>query len=140
MSAEDFKPKDRLFVAKKTIKEFIQKREADRLGLVVFGQESYAQSPLTSDYNILYNLIDQMEIGMVGDGTAIGLAIASSLNRLKNSKAKSRVIILLTDGENTSGDIEPNYAAELAAELGIKIYTIGVGKKGGAPIPYSDPD
>jgi Ca-activated chloride channel family protein len=139
MAAEDFKPDNRLVVAKQTIKSFVARREADRLGLVVFGGEAFTQCPLTSDNTVLLNIIDQVDLGMAGDGTAIGMAIATAINRMKDSQAKSKVMILLTDGENNRGEIDPITAASLAQEMGIKIYTIGVGKEGGAPIPYIDP-
>lgn len=139
MAAEDFKPDNRLAVAKQTIKSFVSRREADRLGLVVFGGEAFTQCPLTSDNTVLLNIIDQVSLGMAGDGTAIGMAIATAINRMKDSQAKSKVMILLTDGESNRGEIDPITAASLAEEMGIKIYTIGVGKEGGAPIPYIDP-
>ncbi|MFC1616908.1 VWA domain-containing protein [Candidatus Margulisiibacteriota bacterium] len=139
MNAEDFKPDNRLEVAKNVVKDFIKKRENDRIGLVVFGSDAYTQCPLTFDYNILVDFLSKVQIGMADTGTAIGMAIAVSLNRLKNSEAKSKIIILLTDGENNTGEIGPKSAAELAKNLGVKIYTIGVGKEGGAGIPIDDP-
>ncbi|MBT3261650.1 VWA domain-containing protein [bacterium] len=139
MNAEDFKPQNRLAVAKNTMRKFIEKRKNDRIGLVVFGGEAYTQSPLTLDHNILFSQITTLETGMLGDGTAIGSAIATALNRIKTSEAKSKIIILLTDGVNNRGEITPLSAADLAQKLGIKIYTIGVGKKGGAPVPIIDP-
>lgn len=139
MRAEDFEPNNRLVVAKKTIKEFIQKRSSDPIGLVVFGKDAYSQSPLTLDYPILMQLLNEIDIGMSGDGTAIGMAIATGLNRLKEVESKSKIIILLTDGENNSGQIDPMSAAKLAADLNVKVYTIGIGKEGGAPIPLQDP-
>lgn len=141
MRALDFKPKNRLHVAKETIKEFIQKRRHDRIGLVVFAARSYTKCPLTLDYDILTAFIDDIEFGGIEDGTAIGTAVATAANRLQSSKAKSRVIILLTDGANNRGDIAPRTAAQAAAELGIKLYTIGVGREGDVPYPmqYRDP-
>ncbi len=136
MRAEDFKPKNRLYVAKKVLSEFVKGRKTDRIGLVVFAGESYTQCPLTLDYNIILNYIKQIKFDMIQDGTAIGMAIANAVNRLRYSKAKSKIIILLTDGENNAGVIDPITAARAAAAFGIKIYTIGVGKIGGAPIPY----
>lgn len=139
MASEDFKPKNRLEVAKLRIEEFINKRKHDRIGLVVFSKEAFTQSPLTVDYAILRTFLGQMQLNMGGEGTAIGMAIVTALNRLKESEAKSKVIVLLTDGENNSGQIDPLSAADLAKKLGVKIYTIGVGKEGGAPIPYDHP-
>lgn len=139
MAAEDLKPNNRLFVAKKTAKEFVSKRTGDHIGLVVFGTKAFTFCPLTLDYGALNAFIDQLGLGMAGDGTAIGMAIATGVNRLKNSSSKSKVLILLTDGENNAGEIDPLSSAELAKEFGIKIYTIGIGKEGGAPIPYIDP-
>ncbi len=139
MSAIDFQPNNRLYVAKEEAKKFISMRTNDRIGLVIFGGKSYTQCPLTVDYNILQTFLEKIETGMVEDGTAIGMGIATAINRLKDSKAKSKVIILLTDGRNNAGEIEPITAAELARSFGIKIYTIGVGKKGYAQIPIHHP-
>jgi Ca-activated chloride channel homolog len=139
MNAEDFKPQNRLMVAKKTTAEFIKARKNDRLGLVIFGGDAYTQCPLTIDHNILFLQLEKIEAGMAGDGTAIGLAMAMALNRMKESHIKSKIMILLTDGVNNRGEIDPMSAADLAKDLGIKIYTIGVGKKEGAPIPIYDP-
>tara|TARA_E500000178_G_C17026899_1_gene758489 strand:- start:1061 stop:2041 length:981 start_codon:yes stop_codon:yes gene_type:complete len=138
MAAEDLTP-NRLSVAKKTVQDFISKREHDQIGLVVFGAEAFTQCPLTIDYNVLINLLSDVKISMVGDGTAIGTSILTALNRLKDSKATSRIIILLTDGENNQGEVSPEKAAQFAKNLGIKIYTIGVGQEGGAPIPFMHP-
>ena len=135
MKALDFKPNNRLFVAKETIKKFIEKRQNDRLGLVVFAGRSYTKCPLTLDYAILAQFIDAIEFGEIEDGTAIGTAIATAANRLKKSSAKSKIIILLTDGANNAGEITPLIAAKASSELGIKIYTIGVGKGGQVPFP-----
>lgn len=139
MAAEDFKPKNRLEASKEVFKEFIRGRKNDRIGLIIFAGRAYTQVPLTLDYSILESFIEKLRLGMMEDGTAIGLAIASGVNRLRKSNAKSKVLILLTDGENNAGDIDPITAAKLAKSLGIKIYTIGMGKKGGAPIPYNHP-
>jgi Ca-activated chloride channel family protein len=139
MQAEDFSPRNRLAVAKERAKEFIAKRGGDRIGLVVFSAASLAQCPLTMDRGILEKLIDRVDFGMLEDGTAIGMGIASAVARLKDSKAKDRVIILLTDGVNNTGDIDPTTAAQTAASFGIKIYTIGVGSKGPVPYPVQDP-
>lgn len=139
MRAIDFKPKNRLFVAKEEAKNFIDSRPGDRIGLVIFGGESYTQCPLTIDHNILIKLLDQIKTGMVEDGTAIGMGLATSINRLRDSKAKSKVIILLTDGRNNAGEMDPITAANLAKELGIKIYTIAVGKEGVSKILIDHP-
>lgn len=139
MQAEDFKPQNRLYVAKEVIKEFVQERTEDRLGLVVFAAQAFTQCPLTLDHNVLIQFLDHVTFGMVEDGTAIGTAIANSCNRLKDSQTKSKVIVLLTDGVNNTGKIDPITAADIAASLGIKIYTIGIGKPGNAPFPVDDP-
>jgi len=139
MKAEDFKPSNRLHVAKEEIKNFISGRTNDRIGLVVFAGESFTQCPLTLDYNILLDFLDDVTFGMVEDNTAIGMAIANSCNRLKNSPAESKVIVLLTDGVNNAGEIDPVTAAEIAKTLDIKVYAIGAGKPGPAPYPVDDP-
>ena len=140
MRAEDFKPENRLYVAKEVIKEFVQERTEDRIGLVVFATQAFTQCPLTVDHNVLINFLEHVNFGIVEDGaTAIGTAIAMSCNRLKDSPTKSKVIVLLTDGVNNAGKIDPITAADIAASLGIKIYTIGIGKVGNAPFPIDDP-
>lgn len=139
MKIEDFKPQNRLQAAKEVIEEFIKSRRNDRIGLVVFARHSFTQCPLTLDYGVLLDLLKKIEIGMIEDGTGIGTAIANSVNRLRDSQAKSKVIILLTDGINNAGKIDPFTAAKTAAALGIKIYTIGAGKPGGALYPIEDP-
>lgn len=139
MQAQDFKPNNRLHVAKEVVKEFVGKREHDRIGLVVFAAQAVTQCPLTLDYPVLTKLIDDVDIGMLEDGTAIGVALATAVNRLKNSTAESRVVVLLTDGQNNTGIIDPATAAKVAAAIGIKVYTIGVGTKGRAPMPVNDP-
>ena len=139
MQAEDFKPHNRLHVAKEEIKKFINRRVNDRLGLVVFARYSYTQCPLTTDYGVLLNFVDQVDFGMVEDGTAIGMALANSVNRLRDSRSKSKIIVLATDGDNNAGEIDPITAANLADAFDIKIYTIGVGKSGNAMFPYQDP-
>jgi Ca-activated chloride channel family protein len=137
MQALDFQldgePVTRLTAVKKVVTDFIKKREMDRIGLVVFGAEAFTQSPMTLDKGLLLDLVGRMEIGMAGDSTAIGSAIAIGGKRLKDLKAKSRIMILLTDGRNNAGDITPEQAAEAARALGVKIYTVGVGGKGPAP-------
>ena len=140
MRAEDFKPENRLYVAKEVIKEFVEERTNDRIGLVVFATQAFTQCPLTIDHNVLINFLEHVDFGIVEDGaTAIGTAIAMSCNRLKDSPTKSKVIVLLTDGVNNAGKIDPITAADIAATLGIKIYTIGIGKVGNAPFPIDDP-
>ena len=125
--------RNRLDVVKDVVSEFIQKRPADQIGMVVFGQEAFTQCPLTLDHGILDTFIDHLEIGMAGEATAIGSAIGTAVKRLKDSKAKSKVLILLTDGRNNAGSLSPQKASEVAQTFGIKIYTIGAGTKGKAP-------
>ena len=139
MKAEDFKPKNRLHVAKQVVADFIRGRKNDRLGMVVFAAKSFTQCPLTLDYGILLNFLDQVEIGIIEDGTAIGMAIANCVNRLRDSEAKSKVVILLTDGINNRGEIDPITAAKTAKAMGVKIYTVGAGKRGSALYPVDDP-
>ena len=139
MQADDFKPRNRLHVAKNVVAEFLDLIRNDRVGLVVFAGQAFTQCPLTLDYEVLRTLLARVEIGMIEDGTAIGTALANSVNRLKDSAAKSKVVILLTDGENNAGKIDPETAAKIAEALGVRVYTIGVGKKGGAPIPVQHP-
>jgi Ca-activated chloride channel family protein len=138
MLAEDFNP-NRIEAAKQVASEFIDGRTNDRIGLVVFSAESFTQCPLTTDYPVLKNLLRDVKNGMIADGTAIGLAIANGVNRLKDSKAKSKVMILLTDGVNNRGEIDPITAARIAATYSIRIYTIGVGAQGEAPYPVQTP-
>ncbi|RMG18696.1 MAG: VWA domain-containing protein [Deltaproteobacteria bacterium] len=135
MRAVDFKPRNRLHVAKQVIADFIRKRVNDRIGLVVFAGEAYTQAPLTLDYNVLLDVLKSVRMGVIEDGTAIGNALATSLNRLKKSKAKSKVVILVTDGDNNSGNISPTEAAAIAKQMGVKVYTIMVGKGGKVPYP-----
>jgi len=139
MKAEDFSPRNRLNVAKERAKEFIAKRAGDRIGLVVFSATSLTQCPLTLDRNILDALIDRLDFGMLEDGTAIGMGLGSAIARLRKSKAKEQVIILLTDGVNNTGDIDPITAAQTATSFGVKIYTIGVGSRDEVPYPVEDP-
>jgi Ca-activated chloride channel family protein len=135
MRSLDFQPNNRLFVAKETLKDFIKKRHNDRIGLMVFAKRCYTKCPLTLDYNILTQFLEGVDFGDFGDATAIGTALATAGNRIKDSPAKSKVIILLTDGGNNFGDIAPLAAAEALGELGIKVYTIGVGREGEVPYP-----
>ncbi|MBU1862587.1 MAG: VWA domain-containing protein [Candidatus Omnitrophica bacterium] len=139
MKAEDFQPANRLEIAKEEANRFIKGRPHDRIGLVIFSQQSFTQCPLTLDHDVLCNLLSEIQIGMIQDGTAIGLAIANAINRLQDSNAKSKIIILLTDGENNAGQIDPLMAAEIARTFNIKIYTIGIGKEGMVPYPVDDP-
>jgi len=139
MLAEDFKPKNRFMVSLEEAKKFIQARPNDRIGLVVFASQAYTQCPLTLDHDVLISLIDEVRMGVVKDGTAIGLGIATAINRLKDSEGKSKVIILLTDGENNAGNLDPITAAELARSFGIKVYAICIGKGGLVPFPIDDP-
>lgn len=134
MLARDFQP-DRIGAAKDLGSKFIIERPTDRIGLVVFAGESFTQSPLTTDHVSLVNLLNQIQSGMITDGTAIGNGLATAVNRLKESDSPSKVIILLTDGVNNSGQIDPMGAAQIAADYGIRVYTIGVGTKGVALSP-----
>lgn len=138
MLARDFKP-DRLEASKNVATEFISGRPYDRIGLVVFSGESFTQCPITSDHAVLINLLREMKSGMIEDGTAIGEGLATAVNRLKESQARSRVIILLTDGINNRGMIAPITAAEIAKTYMIRVYTIGVGTQGVAPYPVQTP-
>jgi len=135
MAAEDFKPNNRLDAAKVAVENFIENRQFDRIGMVVFAGSSFTQCPLTLDYGLLINFLEELKIGIIEDGTAIGMGIATSLKRLEKTEAKSKIIILLTDGVNNKGEIDPVTAAKLAKTLKTKIYSIGMGKEGGAPIP-----
>lgn len=137
MRAMDFKP-NRLEAAKEVGMEFVNSRPDDRFGLVVFAGESFTQCPLTTDQVVVTNFMNELDFGMVEDGTAIGMGLATAVNRLKESKTESKVIILLTDGVNNSGEIGPVTASELAATYGIRVYTIGVGSRGSAPVPVQD--
>jgi len=139
MAAEDFRPKNRISVAKQVVQDFVRGRQSDRIGLVIFAAKSFTKCPLTIDYDVLLKQIDDVNLGAIEDGTAIGNGLATAVNRLRLSKAKSRVIILLTDGVNNSGEIDPLTAADIARSLGIKVYTVGVGREGIAPFPVNDP-
>jgi Ca-activated chloride channel family protein len=138
MLAKDLKP-CRIDAAKNVAIEFINSRPNDNIGLVVFASESFTQCPLTTNHAALINLFQSVQFGMVDDGTAIGMGLGTAVNRLRNSKAKSRVIILLTDGSNNTGDIAPLTAAEIARSYGIRVYTIGIGTRGLAPMPVQTP-
>lgn len=137
MLARDFKP-DRITAAKEVAGRFIADRYGDRLGLVVFAGEAFTQSPLTTDQSTLQTMLSRIRSGIIEDGTAIGNGLATAINRLRESDAKSKVIILLTDGVNNRGEIAPLMAADIAADMGIKVYTIGVGTRGKAPYPVVD--
>ncbi|NOY96849.1 MAG: VWA domain-containing protein [Chlorobi bacterium] len=138
MLARDFSP-DRLGAAKNVAMKFIAGREYDRIGLVVFSGEAFTQCPLTTDRAVLMNLFKDIHSGMIEDGTAIGNGLATAVARLKDSNAVSRVVILLTDGENNRGEVAPLTAAEIAKTFGIRVYTIGVGSRGTAPYPFQTP-
>ncbi|MBQ9312146.1 MAG: VWA domain-containing protein [Bacteroidales bacterium] len=138
MLAEDFSP-NRLESAKAVAKDFILNRDKDEIGLVVFSGEAFTQCPPTIDHNVLIQLLSKTECGDLQDGTAIGDGLAVSINRIKESKAKSKVIILITDGVNNSGQIDPINAASLAKQFGIRVYTVGIGSKGKAPFSYRTP-
>ena len=138
MLARDFTP-DRVSASKDIAIEFISQRPSDRMGIVVFAGESFTQCPLTTDRATLINLMKEVETGLIEDGTAIGNGLATAVARMKDSDAKSRVVILLTDGVNNSGEVSPKMAAEIAKTYGIRVYTIGVGKEGMAPYPVMTP-
>ena len=135
MLAQDFQPQNRLEVAKDVVKRFIVARHSDRIGVVAFAAEALTQVPLTTDYPVVSAAVDNLAAGQLEDGTAIGTAIATAANRLRDAPGRSRVMIVLTDGENNRGAIDPRTAAKAAAVFGIKIYTIGVGTEGMAPVP-----
>lgn len=137
MRAMDFRP-NRLEASKNVGIEFVNARQDDRFGLVVFAGESFTQCPLTTDRAVVVNFLKEIEFGVIEDGTAIGMGLATAVNRIKESRAKSKVIILLTDGVNNRGDVGPVTAAEIAANYGIRVYTIGVGSHGNAPVPVQD--
>ena len=138
MLAQDLQP-NRMEAVKKVAAEFITERHNDNIGLVIFAGESFTQCPMTTDHKVLLNLLHEVDFGMIEDGTAIGLGLATSVNRLKDSDSKSKVVILLTDGSNNRGSIAPLTAADLAQSYGIRVYTIGAGTKGTAPTPVQTP-
>jgi Ca-activated chloride channel family protein len=140
MAAEDFEPRNRLFVAKLVASQFIEGLKHDRVGLVVFAGKSFTRCPLTLDYGVLLNVLNDVSLGSIEDGTAIGNSLATCLNRLRDSEAESKVIILLTDGVNNRGEIQPLDAAKIAQAIGVKIYAIGVGSQGTARFPVDDPN
>ena len=138
MLAEDLRP-NRLESAKKVAEDFIRNRVNDRIGLVIFAGESFTQCPLTTDYDVLIDLLRKVQTGYLQDGTAIGEGIANAVNRMKTSKSKSKVMILLTDGVNNMGSIDPVTSAQIAETFGVRVYTIGVGTRGMAPYPVKTP-
>ena len=138
MASIDFKPKNRLEVAKDVISNFINERKNDRIGLVIFAGTSYTKCPLTIDYELLRTVLKETSIGELEDGTALGMALATSVNRIRHSRTKTKIIILLTDGVNNRGEIDPRDAARIARDFNIKVYAIGVGKRGEAPFPVTD--
>lgn len=138
MLAEDIEP-NRLAAAKRVAADFIDGRQSDRIGTNVFARESFTVVPPTLDHNLVKELLETVDLGMVRDGTAIGMGIATSINRLRDSEAESKVIILLTDGMNNAGEIDPVTAGEMASTFGIRVYTIGIGTRGTAPYPVDDP-
>lgn len=139
MNAEDFEPKNRMTVAKETLSKFMKQRKHDRIGLIVFGTDAITVSPITHDHSMVRRQLETVSVGDAGDGTAIGLAIATGIQRLKQSTALTKIMILITDGVNNAGQIDPISAATLAETNGIKIYAIGIGDKKGAPIPIHHP-
>lgn len=141
MAAEDFAPRNRLFVAKQVAGKFVEGLKQDRAGLVVFAARAVARCPLTLDHGVVMSILNGVQLAsQAEDGTAIGNALASCLNRLRRSEAKSKVIILVTDGVNNRGEVQPLDAADMARALGVKIYTIGIGSEGTARVPVSDPN
>lgn len=139
MKAEDFKPHNRLHVAKEVARQFIQGRPQDRIGMVVFAGEAFTQCPLTLDHGILLEFLDQITFDMMPDGTAIGMGIATATNRLRDAPGKSKVVILLTDGRNNAGTVDPITAARAAAAVGVRIYTVAAARDGDAVFPVQDP-
>ncbi len=139
MRAEDLAPgKNRLQAAKEVVRDFISRRSDDRVGMIVFAGRPYTQCPLTLDHNVILELLDDVETGMLEDGTAIGMALGSAVNRLRESEAKNRIVVLLTDGRNNMGEISPEAAAQAARATNVRVYTVGVGTKGLAPYPVLD--
>jgi Ca-activated chloride channel family protein len=139
MRAEDFRPRNRLFVAKQTARDFIRQRPHDRIGLVAFAATAFTQCPLTLDHSVLGELLEGLDFGMAEDGTAIGMGLATAVARLKESQTPSKVVVLLTDGQNNRGAIDPLTGAELAHALGIRVHTVLVGRGGVVPVPVDDP-
>ncbi|HEV8267860.1 MAG TPA: VWA domain-containing protein [Thermoanaerobaculia bacterium] len=143
MAAEDFKPKNRFYVAKACVKQFVEGRKSDRIGLLTFAGHSRTITPLTTDRGMVLERLAALKLGDQGDGTAIGMGLGNALARLKPSKAKSKLIVLVTDGANNAGEIDPDTASRIAKALGVRVYTVGVGTKSGPveiPIPVRDPE
>ncbi len=138
MRAQDFRP-NRFEAARDVAAEFIRGRLSDRVGLIVFASKAYTQAPLTLDYSFLQRMLSEVEVGVIEDGTAIGTALATAVNRLKDTEAKSKVVILLTDGQNNRGEVDPVTAAEVAATLRVRVYAVGVGAYGEAPFVVDHP-
>ncbi|MGW8265137.1 MAG: vWA domain-containing protein [Longimicrobiales bacterium] len=138
MLAEDLEP-NRLEAAKGVAAAFVEGRRNDRIGLVAFAGEAYTQAPLTLDYGVIVSLLGELEEGMIEDGTAVGMGLATAVKRLEASDARSKVVVLLTDGRNNRGEIGPNTAAQMAQALGVRVYTIGAGTRGSARVPVNDP-
>ncbi len=138
MLAEDLEP-NRIEAAKQVASDFVAGRRNDRIGLVVFAGQPFTQVPLTLDYNVIQDLMSELEVGMVEDGTAVGMGLATAIKRLQASEAESKVVVLLTDGRNNRGEIDPSTAAQMAQALGVKVYTIGAGSRGTARVPVDDP-
>lgn len=139
MRSLDFHPRDRLESAKEVIRGFIDGRSHDRIGLVVFAARSFTQCPLTLDHQVLKGFLDEIEVGLIDDGTAIGLGLATAVARLRHSESPSKTVILLTDGENNVPTLEPTTAAELARTLDVRVYTVAIGREGMVPYPVDDP-
>jgi Ca-activated chloride channel family protein len=137
MAAEDFQPDNRLAVAKRVVGEFVERRRNDRIGLVVFAAKSLTKSPPTTDQAVLLQQLEDVRLDMLPDGTAIGSGVATALTRLRHSKARSRIIVLVTDGGNNAGEIDPTTAADLARAMDVRVYTIGVGSQGQVPMPVT---
>ncbi len=138
MRSLDFEPKDRLEAAKDVIRDFITGRPHDRIGLVVFAAKAFTQCPLTVDQQVLTGFLDEVQVGLIDDGTAIGLGLATAVARLRHSDSPSKTVILLTDGVNNVPTLEPETAAELAEELGVRVYTVAIGREGLVPYPVDD--
>lgn len=138
MLAEDLEP-NRIEAVKQVAADFVAGRTNDRVGLVAFAAEAFTQAPLTLDHDVIVNLISELEVGMIEDGTAVGLGLATAVKRLQESDAESKVVVLLTDGRNNRGEIDPGTAAQMAQALGVKVYTIGAGRRGTARVPIDDP-
>jgi len=138
MLAEDLEP-NRIEAAKAVAANFVRGRRNDRVGLVVFAGEAFTQAPLTLDYDVIATLLGELQVGMIEDGTAIGMGLATAVKRLEESEAESKVVVLLTDGRNNRGEIDPSTAAQMAQALGVRVYTIGAGTRGTARIPVDDP-